>query len=382
MNNHRAFVVFVTVALLIYSSINYYVFRRIVQSASLVGSTDTALRAFLLFCILCYPLSRMPFFGRAVANGLEWVGAFWLAVVVYAVLIIIVIDFARLTDLFTGWLPNSITADPRLSARWALGYSGGLVVVLLIVGRILAVHPVVRTLEIPLARLPEGKDGYRIVEFSDIHLGGLVGIDRLNKIVDKANSLSPDLILLPGDIIDEPPRRLKWAIEPLKRLRARDGVMASMGNHDYYSGPVEAMKMFERAGILLLKDRSVVIPGTAVISGLDDVSSSREFGQKPVPVASFTSGFDPSLPMIVMHHTPMRVKEIADAGADLMISGHTHGGQLWPFDYITRAVYGVRRGLSRIGKMQLFLGVGVGTWGPPIRIGATPEIVVMVLRKG
>ncbi len=381
MNNTKAFVIFIAIALLIYSSINYYVYCRIIQAASLHGPAGLALKLFILFCILAYPLSRAPYFSNLIAGGLEWIGAFWLAVMTYSLLIVFVLDVLWLSDLLLCWFPNSITANAVHTGRVAFAVGAALVTGLLIVGRLIALNPVVRTVDIPISRLPVGKEGYRIVEFSDIHLGALVGERFLNRLVDKANSLNPDLILIPGDIVDEPPKRIEWAIEPLRRLKARDGVMACMGNHEYYAGPVEAMRMFERAGILLLKDKATVIPGTAVIAGMDDITASRQFGQKPVPVKSYTEGLDQTLPLIVMDHTPLRLQEAREAGVDLLISGHAHGGQLWPFDYVTRLVYHVHRGLTRFGKMNFFLGVGVGTWGPPIRIGATPEIVVMVLKR-
>ena len=298
----------------------------------------------------------------------------------YALIAFAFTDLVRLTDLTFGWFPNCLTGDRVRVGRILLASGTGVIVVLLIVGRMIAAHPVVRNLELTFDRLPGDKDGYRVVLFSDVHLGTIIGEKFLNRLIDQVNDLKPDLILIPGDLVDEPPRYIPWAKEPLKRLKARDGVIVSMGNHEYYHGAGESVKLFTESGFIFLRDQAIEIPGTVVVAGMDDLTGSRQYKEKPFPLNNYTANINKNLPLIILHHTPARIEEVREAGADLMVSGHAHGGQQWPFEYITRMVFKVKSGLTKFGDLNFFLTTGVGTWGPPIRIGATPEIVVFTLK--
>jgi predicted MPP superfamily phosphohydrolase len=366
--------------LLIYGGANYYIFRRVVHTAHLSGAAATALKIGLLVCILAYPLSRFTFAIKPISLPLTWVGGFWLAALSWAVIGFAAVDLVRLTDLAFGWFPNWLTADRiRIGQRMLAG--GAVVMALLLIsGRIIAANPIVRNFDLTIDRLPKEKDGYRVVLFSDTHLGQLKGVSFLNRLVEKVNSLQADLILIPGDVFDENPKHTPWAREPLSRLKARDGVIASTGNHEFYSGLNECVAMLREAGIAVLRDETLTIPGTTVVCGLDDITGSRQYGRPPKPIAEIVQDVDPALPLLLLHHTPVRREEASESGVDLMVSGHTHGGQQWPFGYMADLTYGVRKGLTRIGGMNFFLTVGVGTWGPPIRLGAAPEIVVITLR--
>lgn len=366
--------------LLIYGGTNYYIYRRVVQAAQLSGNWSITLKFALLFVIVAFPVSHM-------INGIKpltpvvWIGAVWLAVMAYAVLIFALIDLVRITDLIFGWFPNWLTGNPVLTGQRLLLGGTAIMAVLMIIGGIIAANPVVKNFNLSIKGLPENSNGYKVVLFSDTHLGVIRNEKFLNKVVDLANRQNADLVLIPGDVFDEPPRRLPWVADVLSRLRAKDGVVVSMGNHEYYSGEGEAIKVFRDAGLIFLRDQAFEIPGVAVVAGMDDVTGSRQYGAKPVPLKSYLEDFDPNLPLFVLHHTPVRRDEAREAGADLMVSGHTHGGQQWPFDYLTRMIFGVKRGLTKFGDMNFFLTIGAGTWGPPIRLGATPEIVVFSLNQ-
>jgi len=367
--------------LLIYGGANYYIYRRVVTSANLSGGLALAIKVALLVLILAYPLSRFTFAIRPISIPLTWAGGFWLAAMAWAVLAFAVIDLVRLTDLIFGWFPNWITGNPWFGAQRLLAVGTLLMILALTAGRIIAANPVIRNFELNMAQLPKDKSGYKVVVFSDTHLGTLKGPGFLDKVVRLVNAQNPDLVLIPGDVYDESPRHLPWSVEGLRKLKAHDAVVVSMGNHEYYSGEGESIKSFREAGLTFLRDKAIEIPGTAVVAGMDDITGSKQYGNKPVPLKSYIEGLDSSLPLFVLHHTPVRREEARDAGADLMVSGHTHGGQQWPFDYITRMVFGVKRGLTKIGDLNFFLTVGVGTWGPPIRLGASPEIVVFTLKS-
>lgn len=381
MSNLKSFIFFISMVLLIYGGTNYYVYRRVVTTAHLGGGFGLALKIALLVCILAFPLARFTIALKPVTVPLSWIGGFWLAALAWAVIAFAFIDLVRLTDLMFGWFPNWLTGNPAFSGQRLLAGGAILMILALVTGRIIAANPVVRNVDLMVRQLPAAKNGYRIVLFSDVHLGTLNGLSFFNRIVNKVNSLNADLVLIPGDVFEESPRHLPWAAEALGRIRAKDAVVVSMGNHEYYAGEGESIKAFRDAGLTFLRDKAFEIPGTAVVAGMDDITGSRQYGTKPVPLKSYIESFDQNLPLIVLHHTPVRREEAKEAGADLMVSGHTHGGQQWPFYYITRMVFGVERGLTKFGDLNFFLSVGVGTWGPPIRLGATPEIVVFTLRN-
>jgi len=172
---------------------------------------------------------------------------------------------------------------------------------------------------------------------------------------------------------------MDWIIEPLKQLEFSDGVYFATGNHEFYQGVGLASELPRKAGITVLRDSSIVVEGAFNLIGLDDLTGTTQLRLSKTPIDDLMKGIDPSLPTILLHHTPGRMAEAADAGVDLMLSGHTHGGQIWPANYLMRIRYGVKQGLSKFGEMYFYLTNGVGTFGPPVRIGAKPEIVHLTI---
>jgi predicted MPP superfamily phosphohydrolase len=168
-------------------------------------------------------------------------------------------------------------------------------------------------------------------------------------------------------------------VEPLSRIKSRLGVYAVTGNHEFYAGVDKAVRFMEQAGVCVLRNRWVTIDSILNLVGLDYMTEEQQLGRKNPPLETIMTGMDKSLPTILMYHTPIRLKNAEAAGIDLQLSGHTHKGQLFPFNLITKLVYTVDSGYARIGKMQIYVSNGVGTWGPPLRVGAPPEIVQIIL---
>jgi len=365
--------------LLIYGGINFYIYRRVIGSAALTGGWDWGLKFGLLLLIAAFFLGRSLGSIEWLATPLIWIGSVWFAVMAYALLLCLLIDVARVINWLAGWFPNWITSDLLRAGRITLLSGIAVIGITLGLGYIASLKPTVKEINLTMPKLPQTRNSYRIAYFADVHLGCLVGPARLERVVEQVNSLNPDLILIGGDVVDEPPKRLQWAVEPLRRLKARDGVFAALGNHEFYDGLAESVELLQRAGMQVLRNSTYAIPGVICIAGLDDASAARQFGQRLASISEVIQDGDLVLPVVLLHHTPTRYKEAAEAGVDLMLCGHTHGGQLWPFDYITRAVYGVKRGFSRIKDMNFYLTTGAGTWGPPMRVGAAPEIVVFIM---
>jgi predicted MPP superfamily phosphohydrolase len=218
---------------------------------------------------------------------------------------------------------------------------------------------------------------------SDFHLGAYNGSERLRKLVEKINSLAPDIVLLAGDVVDESVSTAEEEemIGILKELRAPLGVFSVTGNHEYYSGLEKNLTHLERAGVRVLQDEALRIDNSFWLIGRKD-RTVRSFGDQRLSLREIIArnGVDESLPLIVLDHQPLELLEAAEAGVDLQLSGHTHAGQLFPFSLINRRLYEQAWGYLRKGRTQYYVSSGAGTWGPPIRTGSVSEIVRIRIR--
>jgi hypothetical protein len=198
------------------------------------------------------------------------------------------------------------------------------------------------------------------------------------------NALNPDVVLLPGDVIDEDlgPVIQQNLGETLRKIRSKYGVFAVTGNHEYIGGVEPACKYLTEHGITMLRDKVISIQDSLYIIGREDLSIRQFTGKKRKNLKEIISGIDPSLPIILMDHQPFHLDEAAVNGIDLQLSGHTHHGQMWPFNYITNKIYEISWGYVRKGNTQFYISCGAGTWGPPVRIGNTPEIINIIMKFG
>jgi predicted MPP superfamily phosphohydrolase len=244
--------------------------------------------------------------------------------------------------------------------------------------------PDVRHLEIPLARLPAELDGLRLVQISDLHASSLLRAPWVGAVVAKANALNPDLLLVTGDLIDGTPGQRAADVAPLRALKARLGVFAIPGNHEYYSRYEQWIPAFRKLGLHMLLNEHVLIRdrGRAfVLAGLTDRVASR-FSEPAPNIAAALAGSPQGLPVILMAHQPGGAQGNARAGVDVQLSGHTHGGQIIGLNLLAKLFnQGFVSGLYRVGAMQLYVSSGTGLWGGfPIRLGAPSEITEIVLR--
>ena len=216
---------------------------------------------------------------------------------------------------------------------------------------------------------------------SDIHLGTIVGRSRLQGIVEKLEELKPDLILLAGDIVDEDlaPVIKENTGEILRTIHAPMGVYGITGNHEYIGGAAKAVAYLQDHGITMLRDTSVVLSHGITLVGREDRSSRQFGGERRKDLTALLEGVRKDGPIILMDHQPFDLDSVAAAGVDLQVSGHTHHGQLWPFNYITNMVYEKSWGYLKKGETHFYVSSGVGSWGPPVRIGNRPEIVEITL---
>ncbi|WP_405638573.1 metallophosphoesterase [Streptomyces sp. NBC_01178] len=236
--------------------------------------------------------------------------------------------------------------------------------------------PSVKRITVPLARLPRAAHGFRIAVVSDIHIGPILGRAHTRRIVDTINATSPDLVAVVGDLVDGSVADLGSAAEPLASLRARHGSYFVTGNHEYFSGAQQWVDHVRELGLVPLENARVEIEGFD-LAGVNDIAGETE-GQGP-DFARALGDRDRGRAAVLMAHQPVVIHDAVEHGVDLQLSGHTHGGQLWPGNYLAELANPTVAGLERYGDTQLFVSRGAGAWGPPVRVGAPSDITVVEL---
>ena len=234
-------------------------------------------------------------------------------------------------------------------------------------------------MRIPLSKLDGRADGYRIALISDIHLGPIRGASEAERIVTMVNRRDADLVAIVGDLVDGSVEQLGRAAAPLRDLRGRDGSYFVTGNHEYYSGYQEWVEEVARLGLRPLRNERVELAGFD-LAGVNDVAG-EEFEDGP-DFDRALGGRDTARPVVLLAHHPVQVHEAARHGVDLQLSGHTHGGQMYPFHLLVDLEQPVRSGLATVDGTQVYVTNGAGFWGPPVRVGAAPEITLVELRAG
>jgi len=282
--------------------------------------------------------------------------------------------FGLATYLLLGAIVSHVAVGFGASARPAAIFAGLAAVATVIFGLLhVARGPKVKRVLVPMPRL--GVDTYTIVQLTDVHIGTMLGGEFAAGVVKQVNALSPDLIVITGDFVDGRLAELRPHVEPFRGLRARDGVYAVTGNHEYYWDAERWLEHIRSLGIQVLRNEHVTIGGAFQLAGVDDSSAAED-----VPRA--LRGRDPALPVVLLAHHPSTLKRAIAAGVDLQLSGHTHGGQLLPLGWLIRLFEPLAAGLARFGDTWLYVSEGTGYWGPPLRVGTTQEIAAITLVRG
>jgi predicted MPP superfamily phosphohydrolase len=388
--------VFLLVILTITGLIHWYLWARLVKATTRPGSrwrrigTILVLAAVLLILVTLFARGLPPERQRWVS----WPGYLWLSVMFLTLSALVVLEVPRLA--LRRWAhrpapvpvavggPPSDDGVPDPSRRLLLGRALAVTAGVAAVGttafgvRSAMGPPQLLRRQIGLGTLPRTMDGFRIAVVSDIHLGPLLGRGHTERIVDTINRLDADLVAVVGDLVDGSVADLGTAAEPLAGLRARHGSYFVTGNHEYFSGYEEWIPEIESFGLTVLRNRRVEIEGLD-LAGVNDVSGAS-LGDGP-DYERALGGRDRGRPVVLLAHQPVQVHEAARRGVDLQLSGHTHGGQIFPFGYVVRLQQPVLAGYARFGPTQLFVTRGAGFWGPPVRVGAPPDISLIELRS-
>ena len=375
--------IFVAVVLTVHFLVNYYIFIHGWNALPVHKGIRMAYCILFGFLFISYIASR--FLERAhmfsVAPVFTWTGAFWLGAMAYLFFFVALLDLVRLFEHWFHFLPAFIYTDYQKTKMFTALFAVVLVGSLLIAGYINATHPHVKKLDIAVHKKANGMKHLKIVAVSDIHMGVLFGYDRVNDMVDRINKLQPDIILFAGDIIDEvlaPVLHYNMG-SPLKRLHAPLGVYAVTGNHEYIGGADEAVRYLKTLNINMLQDTSLLVANSFYIIGREDHDMFRFSGKQRKTKEELLQHIDTSLPLILLDHQPYELDKTVQNNIDLQISGHTHHGQIWPFNYITQKIFGLSWGYRHEKNSNIYVSCGYGTWGPPMRIGNRPEIVQITI---
>jgi uncharacterized protein len=231
--------------------------------------------------------------------------------------------------------------------------------------------------DIPIDDLPDALHGFCIVQISDVHVGSTIKRGYVQAIVDAVNALEPDVIAVTGDIVDGSVRDLAQHVEPLSALRARYGAFLVTGNHEYYSGEAQWTREFRRLGLKVLLNEHVALVHagtTLVLAGVTDYTAHHFNPSHRSDPAAALANAPPAAVKVLLAHQPRTASAAAAAGFDLQLSGHTHGGQFWPWNHFVRFQQPYTAGLHRSNKLWIYVSRGTGYWGPPKRFGAPSEI--------
>ncbi len=410
---------FLGVVIIVLNLMHYYIWRRLVRATTLPGSRSRRIGTWLVVAVMLSTVFAQVgtfLLPPEVTLPLAWLGYGWLGFAFYLVLFLLVGEFVRLgIRLFarrsepapaavvtpepvpaglgpgtTPWHnpPLEEAPDPTsdvsrrlfLSRSIAVGAGvaaasvGGYGIV-----RAMA-DPIVQTVTVQIAGLDPRLGGFRIALFSDAHLGSIRRKAAMERLVDIVNGTESDLVAVVGDLIDGSVADLGDDVAPMANLSAPQGTFFVTGNHEYYSGVEDWVEYLPDLGVRVLANERLAIErdGAAFdLAGINDITGA-DMGDGPDFEAAL-SGRRRDRPVVLLAHQPVTVDNAVEFGVDLQLSGHTHGGQLWPFHYVIALQQGVVSGLSRIEDTQLYVTSGAGFWGPPMRVGADPEVVVIEL---
>ena len=383
------FLRFIAVVGSVLAGAHYYLWRRLVKDTGLSGRAERAGTVVLVSLFLLPLLSRLleRHLPHAWIFPVLWLAYLWLGMLLLLFFFFLCADSLKILALAVRCLLLRQRAKPN-PARWQqlsrLTAAAGLLIVLTVTAfgvKKGAEPPAVHRVEISLNQLPAAFKGFKIVQLSDIHLGELADAADLAEIVAIVNRLQPDIVAITGDLVDGEAAQLRGELAPLGGLRTKEGVFFVTGNHEYYSGVEDWLPEIERLGVRILRnERTELRRGgdSVVIAGVNDHKAGR-FGDAP-DYERALGGIAPGRTVILLAHQPIAAQKAAAWQPDLVLAGHMHGGQIWPFKYFILLQQPYIRGLYHEGETQLYVNQGTATWGPPMRVGTEKEITELILK--
>jgi predicted MPP superfamily phosphohydrolase len=382
--------IFLTVVLTVSSAIHYYLWARLVRDIAWPEATHRGLTVLLISLAVLLPASfvlmRVIPVSRAVQSPISWVLYTWMGLMFCLFVLLIPADLVRMI----GWLIERFSGAPvdparRLFLARLFGGAVGLGGLAMAGWGLYAVsRPVaIKRVDVALSNLPPAFAGFRIAQLTDIHVGPTIGKDFIDQLVASTNALQPDIVVITGDLVDGSVAHLGKFLGPLRDLKTRHGVYFVTGNHEYFSGADEWIAHLRGLGVIVLRNERVALErdGAAIdLAGIDDPSGPSFSPDHGPDLARALAGRDLARPVILLAHQPRSIREAADHGVALQLSGHTHGGQIFPFNFLVKLQQPFVAGLHRVRDTLIYVSPGTGYWGPPMRVGAPAEISDITLR--
>ncbi len=364
---------------------HYYLWARLIRDPMWPPPWRPVATIALVLLALSIPASMLAWrtLPRNLALPISWVGYVWMGSMFLLLVLLWGGELARWSWVKYASIAAVDGGRREFLAQLLAGGVGAFGLALSGWGVWSAIRPVeVKRVAVRLRKLPGALNGLRLVQLTDMHVGLTIGRDFVEDVVRKVNALEPDIVAITGDLIDGSVEDLGPAVAPLGEIRAKLGTYFVTGNHEYYSGADSWLAFLRGIGIKALRNEHVELTmnGEAIhLAGVDDWTAHRFGNGHGSDIERAMAGRDASKPIVLLAHQPVHFGEACAHGVDLQISGHTHGGQIFPFGFLTRLVQPFVSGLHRRGDSQIYVSSGTGYWGPPMRIAAPAEITLIEL---
>ena len=373
--------IFLSIFLTLYGGMHLYGFLKARQAVTLGAPASIALALFMGIMVFTPIIVRVTekFGYESFARFLAYFGFTWMGFLFLFVSVSLAIDILRISltildlALRKGWFSAILSHKSSflislLAAMTALTY-----------GYFEALQIRTEHFTIQTPKIPEGVGRLRIVQISDVHLGLIVRQGRLKRILNRVRAAEPDILVATGDLVDGQIDDLSEFAQPFLKIDPKHGKFAVTGNHEFYAGLERSLSFMEQAGFKVLRGEGIHVAGILNIAGVDDPAGSRRSLAGEVSEREVLSRVTPEKFTVLLKHRPV-VDHSAAELFDLQLSGHTHRGQIFPFNFVTRLHYPAGTGLVRLQDSKyLYVSRGSGTWGPPIRFLAPPEVTVIDL---
>jgi uncharacterized protein len=372
---------FFLIATAIYGGVHAYIWWKATRQLGLRGPAALGLALFFAAMVVAPFLGRLLRDGSALFNAVELVTFVWMGIAFYLFALNLAADLWNLA----AAISRAVSPAASLPALAGPGLFRAIVAATALIvcwAALEAWNVRIRRVEVPTAKLAPGSAPVRIVQVSDVHLGLLVGPRRLRGMIARVREARPDLLVATGDMLDAVGDHLEPLAAMWREIEPRLGKYAVTGNHEYYSGIPGALAFLESGGFHVLRDEIAVLPGVANIIGKEYRAPRGLSGSPAHPrrLPELLREGDPGLFTLLLNHLPTGFEEeAAPLGVDLQLSGHTHDGQLFPFRWLVRLSFPHLAGLYRQGTSLLYVSRGTGTWGPPLRFLAPPEVTLIEL---
>lgn len=371
-------IVFFAVVLTIYTLLNLYLFFKGYNSLPVLKANKLAYSIIFFSVAAVFIVAKFieARHSSIITDVLNIIGGFWLAFMLYGFIFFILTDVTVMALKISGTVSTEGLADVR---KWGFIITVSLSFLLIAGGFINAIMPVVKEYNITLNKQAGGLKSLRVAAVSDIHLGSIIRERSIKKLSSMLTDIKPDVVFLLGDIVDGEigPVLRGDLLQHFTCPKCNDGMYAIAGNHEYIGGGSRTIPYIESKGIRVLKDEVITIEGGIQVAGRIDKDAGRFYGKNRKSLNELLSQADRTKPLILLDHQPFNLDETVKAGVDLQLSGHTHNGQMWPLNYITRLIYELSYGYLKKGNTHFIVSSGYGLWGPRVRSGSHSEVLLI-----